>query len=84
MLGGLQGHVHAGQRSELAGPHAGRVDHDLGLDLALLGQHGGDPASMRANAGRGDALDHVRAQWLAPLPSDVATPTGSARPSSAT
>jgi len=44
MLGGLQRHVHAGQRAELARPNAGRVDDDLRLDLALLGADGGDAA----------------------------------------
>ena len=34
MLGGVQRHVDAGQRADLARPHAGAVDHDVGAHLA--------------------------------------------------
>ena len=57
MLGRLERHGHSGQRAELACPHPGRVDHDLRLDRAGLGEHGGHPAAASLHAGRGDAFD---------------------------
>ncbi len=67
MLGGLQRHVHAGQRAELARPHAGRVDDDLRLDLALLGADGGDPATVGLDPGCRDAFDHRGAELAGAL-----------------
>ena len=62
MLGGLQRHVHPGQRAELAGPDPARVDDQLGLDVALLGGDGDDPPVLGSDAGRRDALDHAGAE----------------------
>ena len=61
VLGGLERHGHPGERAELARPHPGRVDHDLRLDAAGLGQHGRDPAAAGLHAGRGHALDDLDA-----------------------
>ncbi len=67
MLGGLQRDADPGQRAELPGPHARRVHHHLGLDPALAGQHGADPAPVELHPGGGHAFDDPHAALLGAL-----------------
>jgi len=53
VLGGLVGDGDAVEGAELPGPHAGAVDHELRLDVALVGGHTRSTAVLR-----GDARDH--------------------------
>ena len=53
---GLEGHLYAEQRAELAAPHAGRVDHVLGLDGPGRGADPGDLVAPVQDAGDGGVL----------------------------
>ncbi len=55
------GHVHARERAELLREHAARVDDDLGLDLALVGDDAGDAAALDRDAGDARVLVDLRA-----------------------
>ncbi len=61
MLGRVQRHVHAGQRTELPRPLAGAVDQRLAAHLALRGAHTGDPAAFDDHAGDLDILHQLGA-----------------------
>ena len=67
VLGRLQWDADAVALTELAGPHAGGVDHDLGLDAALVGVDRRHPAALGLDAPDGDALDDLRAECLGAL-----------------
>ena len=85
MLGSLQGEGHAGERAELAAPHAGRDHHGLGLDRAVVGLDPGHGAVRGREAGDGHALDDLRARRPArPSRRPASTSAGFARPSSGT
>ena len=43
----VQGHIDARHRTDLLGPLPGAVDDDLGLDIACVGAHTGDPPALR-------------------------------------
>ena len=48
MLGGVEGHVHAGHGADRFGPLPGAVHDDAGFDVALIGANPGDePAGHR-------------------------------------
>ena len=49
VLGRMQGHVDARHRADLFGPLPGAVDDDLGLDVACVGAHTGDPPVVGEN-----------------------------------
>jgi hypothetical protein len=80
----LQRDVDTDGLAELAGPHAGAVDDQLGFDVALIGSHPVIAPPLVQHAGRGDALDDRRALRRAPFASAIVTSTGLARPSSLT
>ena len=65
MLAGMQRDVDAGHGAELARPHAGAVDDDVGLDRALLAAlrpgDAGDAAVLLVDRGDLHALDDLRA-----------------------
>ena len=52
VLGRVQRDGHPGQGADLLGPLAGAVDHDLRLDVALVGADAGDPFVLRGDGGR--------------------------------
>ena len=56
MLGGLQWDGHARPGAELAGPHAGRVDHVLALDGASVGEDAVHGALLREHVQDRDPL----------------------------
>ncbi len=60
VLARLERHVDAGHAPDLAPPHAGAVDHDLGGDRPALGEDAGDPAVCPGDAGDFAALDDRR------------------------
>jgi hypothetical protein len=60
----VQRHGHPGHRADLLGPLAGAVDHDLRLDVPVVGADAGHPTSPDDDAGHPDPLDDPRA----PLP----------------
>ena len=86
VLGGLQRDVDAGRVAELARPHAGAVDDELGLDVAVIGAHAGDDAACRVTTHVvTDTPSMIVAPCCrAPLASAIVTSTGFARPSSST
>ncbi len=61
VLDGAGRDARAGHRRDLAAPHAGRVDHALGVDLALVGHHRFDAPGARLQPGHAHALrdDHA-------------------------
>ena len=67
MLSGLEGDGDPGQGPELAGPHARRVDHHLGLDPAGAGQHGAHLPPAGRHPGRGHPFDDPDAQLAGAL-----------------
>ena len=65
MLAGMQRDRDARLRAELARPHAGAVDDDVGVDAAFLAAlcpgHAADAAILAVNGSDLDALDDLRA-----------------------
>ena len=57
MLRGLERHRDTGRLPHLARPHPGGVDDDIGGDGALVRHDARDAATIRRDAGRGDALE---------------------------
>ena len=84
VLGRLQRHIDSCQSAKLASPHAATIDDVLGLDGPLVGDHAGHPSSSMVTPVAGTPSTIVTPPVRAPRASDIATPTGSARPSSAT
>ena len=61
MLAGMQRHPDPGHQANLAGPHAGAVDHVLGLDGSALGLDAADPAVGPMNGGDFDVFEDLGA-----------------------
>ena len=60
VLGRLERDRHAGPRAELPGPHAGAVDDDLALDVAVRGADPGHRAALGEHVEDRHALEHGR------------------------
>ena len=67
MLGGVERHGYAGHEPDLPRPHAGAVDHHLGLDLALRGGDPGGAAVPGQDAGDLAILDDPDPAHAGPL-----------------
>jgi hypothetical protein len=67
VLSRMQRYVHAGKRANLFGPLSRAVDDDLGVDVAGVGTHTGDPAALGENIDDADPLDDPGAAHPRPL-----------------
>ncbi len=61
VLGRLVRDADAVEGAELSGPHAGAIDHELRLDVALRGGHAGGTAVLGGDARDRHALDDLHA-----------------------
>ncbi len=67
VLGRLVGDAHAIEGAELPGPHAGAIDHEFGLDVALGGGHPRGTAVPGGDTGDRHVLDDLHALLTRPF-----------------
>ncbi len=60
VLAGMQRHRNAGHQADIPRPQPGAVDHEIGLDIALVGGHAGDLAVGLVNIRHLDVFDDGR------------------------
>ena len=61
VFAGVQRHADASHAADFTPPQATAVDHEIGFDIALVGNHAGDAAVGLFNVGNTHALEAQRA-----------------------